>query len=59
VGEQQILALREEAKAALGERFDVRRFHNAVIDHGSLPLAVLQQVISAWIESERALPAAS
>jgi uncharacterized protein (DUF885 family) len=51
--------LREEARAALGERFDIRRFHNAVIDHGSLPLPVLQQVISAWIESERVLPAAS
>jgi len=53
VGEQQILALREEAKAGLGERFDIRRFHNAVIDHGSLPLPVLQQVIRAWLDSER------
>jgi uncharacterized protein (DUF885 family) len=53
VGEQEILALREQARAQLGARFDIRRFHNAVIDHGSLPLAVLRQAVSEWIESER------
>jgi uncharacterized protein (DUF885 family) len=58
VGEQEILALRERAKAALGSHFDIRRFHNAVIDHGSLPLPVLREVIAAWIDAERA-PSAS
>ena len=38
VGEQVILALRRKAESELGARFDVRRFHNAVIDHGGLPL---------------------
>ena len=56
VGEQEILALRERAKADLGDRFDVRKVHNAVIDHGSLPLPVLQQVVTGWIEAARALP---
>jgi uncharacterized protein (DUF885 family) len=56
VGEQEILALRERAKADLGGRFDIRRFHNAVIDHGSLPLPVLRQVVTEWIEAARALP---
>ena len=56
VGEQAILALRERAKAELGGRFDIRKFHNAVIDHGSLPLSVLQQVVTEWIEAARALP---
>jgi uncharacterized protein (DUF885 family) len=56
VGELRILALRERAKAALGARFDLRRFHNAVIDHGALPLTVLDRVIDEWIESERVRP---
>lgn len=60
IGELRILALRERARAALGPRFDIRRFHNAVIDHGGLPLTVLDQVIDEWIEAERArLPEAA
>ena len=54
VGEQKILALRHKAEATLGTHFDVRRFHNAVIDHGGLPLTVLEAVIDEWIESEKA-----
>jgi uncharacterized protein (DUF885 family) len=53
VGELKIKALRAKAKAALGERFDLRRFHNAVIDGGTLPLAVLEAQIDDWIASER------
>ena len=43
LGELQIKALRAKARAALGDRFDLRRFHNAVIDDGALPLDVLEQ----------------
>lgn len=53
IGELHILALRERARAALGAQFDIRRFHNAVIDHGALPLTVLDQVIDDWIGKER------
>ncbi len=56
VGEQVILALRRKAESELGTRFDVRRFHNAVIDHGGLPLTVLERVIEDWIAQERARP---
>ena len=55
VGEQRILGLRDKAKAALGSQFDIRRFHNAVLDHGALPLTVLEGVIDDWIAEQRAL----
>ena len=49
VGELKILELRHRAEAALGDRFDERAFHDAVLLNGSLPLAVLEAKIDAWI----------
>jgi uncharacterized protein (DUF885 family) len=57
VGELRIKALREKARAALGERFDIRRFHNALLDDGALPLTILESRIDQWIASQRAVPA--
>jgi len=56
VGELKILALRQKAREALGERFDIRRFHDAVLLNGALPLALLEQRVDAWIAAERASP---
>jgi len=54
IGELKIKELRAKAKAELGDRFDLRRFHNAVIDDGAVPLQVLQSQIEAWIAAEKA-----
>jgi uncharacterized protein (DUF885 family) len=53
VGELKIKALRAKAKAALGDKFDVRRFHNAILDDGALPLTVLEARIDEWIAKEK------
>ena len=49
LGELKILELREKARDALGERFDLRAFHQEVLDHGALPLPVLEHVIGDWL----------
>ncbi len=54
IGRLKILELRARAERALGERFDIRRFHDAVLRNGSIPLDVLEAEIDAWIAAERA-----
>jgi uncharacterized protein (DUF885 family) len=49
MGMLKILELRERAREALGEAFDIREFHDAVIGAGSLPLAVLEQQVARYI----------
>jgi uncharacterized protein (DUF885 family) len=59
IGQLKILELREQARARLGERFDIRRFHMQVLDHGALPLPVLEQQVMRWIDAEQAAAAAA
>ena len=53
IGQLKILELRDRAQKALGPKFDMRAFHDQVIDAGALPLDVLEQRIDAWIEKTR------
>lgn len=57
VGQLHIKALREKAQAALGKRFDLRRFHDVLLDGGALPLSVLEKRVAEWIERIRREPA--
>jgi uncharacterized protein (DUF885 family) len=49
LGELKILELRQKARDALGDRFDLRAFNQEVLDHGALPLPVLERVIGDWM----------
>jgi uncharacterized protein (DUF885 family) len=52
-GGLEIAALRARAEGALGPAFDVRRFHDAVLGHGTVTLPMLRQQVDAWIASEQ------
>jgi uncharacterized protein (DUF885 family) len=53
VGMLKILELRERAKQALGEKFDIREFHDAVLKQGPLPLTALEGQIEMWIAKKQ------
>ena len=53
IGQLKILELRDRAKRALGDKFDLRAFHDQVLDSGALPLDLLSDRIDAWIASQK------
>jgi len=52
LGQLEILKLREEARQKLGDRFDIRAFHDEVLGNGALPLDVLDSEVKSWINSQ-------
>ena len=54
VGMLKILELREKAKKSLGDKFDIRQFHEVVLSNGSVPLDVLEELVDRWIKSKQA-----
>ena len=52
-GELKIRELRARSEETLGEKFDIRLFHDAVLENGAVPLSVLEDKIEAWIETQK------
>jgi prolyl oligopeptidase len=53
IGQLKIIELRERASAALGERFDIRAFHDAILATGAVPLEILERTMTGWIEDKK------
>ncbi|HEY7160445.1 MAG TPA: DUF885 domain-containing protein, partial [Acidobacteriota bacterium] len=54
VGQLKILELREKAKTELGNRFNIKDFHNVVLKNGAMPLEILEQQVDRYIQSKKA-----
>ena len=54
IGELKIRELRARAETELGTAFDIRRFHDTVVGNGSVPIAVLEEIVDDWIAQELA-----
>jgi uncharacterized protein (DUF885 family) len=54
MGQLKILELRDRAKTALGPKFDLKAFHDVILDSGALPLDILEQQVDAWLASQSA-----
>ena len=54
MGQLKLLELRARAKQALGDKFDIRAFHDEILGGGALPLDVLEQRVDGWIAAQKA-----
>jgi len=55
VGRLKFLELRERAKRELGDKFNIRDFHDLVLKNGSMPLTLLDRNVERWIEKKKSL----
>jgi uncharacterized protein (DUF885 family) len=58
LGQMTILKLRDEARRELGDRFDIRKFHDAVLEEGPLPLDVLEEHVHKWLAQQKTVASA-
>ena len=56
VGELKFLELRARARAALGPKFNLKDFHTVILENGSVPLTLLEQLVDEWIARTRGAP---
>ncbi|MCG7566271.1 DUF885 domain-containing protein [Pseudoalteromonas sp. CnMc7-15] len=54
IGMLKIVELREQAKKALGDKFDIREYHNIVLKNGPVPLNLLEEMVADWVASKQA-----
>jgi len=54
VGHNEWVRLREKARATLGDRFDIRGFHDTALAGGGMPLTVLERVVDNWVATQKA-----
>ena len=52
LGQLEIIKLREKARQKLGDKFDIRNFHDEVLGNGALPLDILDSEVNSWISSQ-------
>jgi uncharacterized protein (DUF885 family) len=55
ISELKIRTIRQKAEKALGNRFDIRAFHDQVLKDGPMPLAIFEAKMDSWIESQQAI----
>lgn len=53
IGELKIVELREKAKQQLGDKFDLRQFHDVVLTNGAVPLDVLEELVNDWVAKKK------
>jgi uncharacterized protein (DUF885 family) len=51
IGELKIKELRASAERKLGDKFDIRKFHDVVLENGSIPMNILEQKVNEWVKS--------
>jgi uncharacterized protein (DUF885 family) len=59
IGQLEILKLRQYAKGQLGEKFNIRTFHDEILDGGALPLNILEERVHEWVAKQKAAGASS
>ena len=53
IGQLKILELREKSKKDLGDKFDIRQYHNQVLETGCVPLELLENKINNWVAESK------
>jgi len=53
IGELKILELRAFAKKKLGKNFDIKEFHRTILQHGAVPLDILERIVNEYISSKK------